>query len=92
MVGVGSYGWTQGDPRLLMTLWNSDGLGCGLNTTVKDYPYLYYPTIDFAAAQKAEPKLTDIKELLKYGVCVKKCPGNDTTVAVECYKSKYMTT
>lgn len=47
MVAVSGYGLTYGNPKLLLTLWDADRNGCGYNTTTKDYPYLYYPTIDF---------------------------------------------
>ena len=85
MVGVSGYGLTYGDPYLLLTTWDYDGNGCGYNKTTKDYPYLYYPTIDYNSALKAEPGLTSPKEILKYGVCVKECPSGDPKTAVECY-------
>ena len=37
------YGYTRGDPKLLLTMWDSDGNGCGYNATTKDYPLLYFP-------------------------------------------------
>jgi len=46
MVGIAGYGWTSGDPMLLITPFDPDGLGCGLNETTKDYPFLYFPMID----------------------------------------------
>ena len=50
MVGVFGYGLNYGKPALLLTLFDADLMGCGLNETVKDYPLLYYPFIDIAAA------------------------------------------
>jgi len=47
MVGVSGYGLLYGNPQLLATGWDADGNGCGFNETTKDYPLLYYPTIDF---------------------------------------------
>ena len=47
MGGVTAYGLIFGNPKLLMTTWDYNGNGCGYNTSTKDYPLLYYPTIDF---------------------------------------------
>ena len=46
---------------LLLTTWDYDGNGCGYNKTTKDYPYLYYPSVDFYEALKVEPDLTQTK-------------------------------
>ena len=46
MVGTAGYGLLYGDPQLLITLADGDGNGCGYDAPVKEYPYLYYPTID----------------------------------------------
>jgi len=91
MVGVSGYGLTYGDPKLLLTLWDADANGCGYNTTTKDYPYLYYPTIDFKAAQKADPSVKSASAILKFGVCVKECPSGDEKSPVQCHKPAYMT-
>jgi len=53
MVLAGGYGSLHGDPQKLLTTWDKDGRGCGFSTPTKDYPYLYFPTIDYKAAQKA---------------------------------------
>jgi len=50
MVGCSGYGYLYGEPKLLMTMWDADSNGCGLNYTVADYPYLYFPMIDYKAA------------------------------------------
>ena len=57
---------------------------------MKDYPYLYYPIIDVQAARSTEPSLSSVSSLLKYGVCVKKCPTGDKNTAVECFPGTYM--
>mgnify|MGYP007089933915 CR=1 FL=1 len=52
MIGTSGYGYLYGDPELLLTSWDGNGRGCGYNTTTKDYPFLYFPTIDLEAAQE----------------------------------------
>jgi len=61
LVGISGYGLSYGDPMLLLTTWDYDGNGCGYNKTTKDYPYLYYPSVDFYEALKVEPDLTQTK-------------------------------
>jgi choline transporter-like protein 2/4/5 len=88
MGGVTAYGLLQGDPYLLLTTWDANGNGCGYNTTTKDYPYLYFPTIDLEAAKKADPSVKSISDVLRFGVCVKTCPtGNNPVI---CKKPTYM--
>ena len=82
-----AYGFVNGDPVLLLTSWDYDGKnflirywnlililgnGCGLNTTTKDYPYLYFPAVD----------IKEFYDALKYSVCVKECPTADKTIPV----------
>jgi len=91
MVGTGGYGYMYGDPNLLITMWDADGNGCGLNGTFVDYPYLYYPTIDPAAMQNASADIDPkgaVSEMLKFGVCVEECPLADGPV--KCMAAKYM--
>jgi hypothetical protein len=91
MVGTGGYGYMYGDPLLLLTLWDADGNGCGYNVTTKEYPYLYYPTIDPSAmanaSQSIDPKGA-ASQMLSFGTCVKECPKEDGTV--QCLPPKYM--
>jgi len=47
MGGVTAYGLIFGNPSLLMTVWDYNGNGCGYNSSTKDYPFLYYPAIDY---------------------------------------------
>jgi hypothetical protein len=47
MVGACGYGYLKGDPMLLTTTWDGDAYGCGYNTSRLDYPYLYFPMIDY---------------------------------------------
>ena len=53
MVGACGYGYLYGNPALLATTWDGDKLGCGLNETRKDYPFLYFPMIDYKNARDA---------------------------------------
>ena len=43
MIGASFYGWTKGDPRLLLLGWDSDQQGCGYSESTADYKYLYFP-------------------------------------------------
>ena len=61
MVAVAGYGFLNGQPELLMTTFDADANACGLNTTVNDYPYLYFPMIDLEAAKKDNPGLDSMK-------------------------------
>ena len=45
LIGMGgcyAYGFLYGQPIKLITGWDGDRMGCGLNETTKDYPYLYW--------------------------------------------------
>lgn len=78
----------------MLTMWDADGFGCGYNETHKEYPYLYFPILNISDAEKfGEVKsVSDLKEstaqLLRFGTCVKKCPGEDGPV--DCLQPKYM--
>lgn len=88
MVGACGYGYLYGNPVLLTTPWDGDSLGCGLNVTREDYPYLYFPMIDYKKANEAlknaqgakseegaeDAAFAGIAALMKFGVCVKTCP------------------
>ena len=89
MVGAGGYGLRYGEPQLLMTAWDADGNGCGYTNRTMEYPYLYFPTIDFKAAQAATG-LSSAREVLKFSVCVKKCPDGEKESTVDCYKPAFM--
>lgn len=91
MVGIAGYGVTTGDPMLLITPFDPDGYGCGLNETTKDYPLLYFPLIDFKEAAKADPSIDSIAKVLKYATCVKSCPSADKSTPVLCRQPSFMT-
>ena len=80
MVGTSGYGFMYGDPYLLLTTWDFDGNGCGYSNKTMDYPFLYFPTIDLEAAQKADASVDSVTEILKYAACVKECPSKTSTV------------
>jgi hypothetical protein len=75
----------------LITPFDSNGNGCGLNETTKEYPLLYFPSIDFKAAQQASPSVKSVADILKYATCVKKCPSADVSTPVECKPPTFMT-
>jgi len=56
------YGVSTGTPNLLMTPYDSNNprRQCGIDSEVKDYPYLYFTT--------------PFPGLLNHTVCVKECP------------------
>lgn len=89
MVGVSGYGIVYGDPQRFLIMWDADGRGCGNDTAAIDYPYLYFPMINLTEIQGAtkDPKAST-KELLKFGTCVKECPGSNGTI--ECLKPTFM--
>ena len=81
MVGTSGYGFMYGDPYLLLTTWDANGNGCGFSNKTEDYPFLYFPTIDFEAAKKADPNnVNSFTEVLKFSTCVKECPSKSSAV------------
>lgn len=44
------YGVSNGDPYKLITLYDYDGNGCGYTSAVKNYPYIYWPTISYTTS------------------------------------------
>ena len=88
LVGVSGYGLVYGDPMLFLTMWDADGNGCGASgNATEEYPYLYWPIIDLDKAKNDKGQI-DVKELLKFGTCVKECPL--ATGKVDCYRNDYM--
>lgn len=37
------FGWSNGDPKLLLLGWDSQQRGCGYSEATVDYKYLYFP-------------------------------------------------
>jgi len=85
------YGWSKGDPNILLLGWDSDQNGCGYSDSTIDYPYLYWPkSPDKSLVSDVEKGDTDeIFKLLEFGVCVKECPATDED-KIECKPTKYM--
>ena len=99
MVGCAGYGSLYGDPGKLLTAWDADKNGCGYSKPTLEYPYLYFPTVDFAAAKKmsatlqggkVESPLKSVGEILRFSTCVKQCPKGTTGEVVECREPKFM--
>jgi len=93
MVGTGGYGYLYGDVWKLITPWDFDGNGCGLDKyPTKDYPYLYWPSIDATFLAEADPKfdVKSLNKLLAYSYCVKKCPSGDPTEPIVCKKVSFI--
>lgn len=76
-----------------MTAWDYDENGCGYSAPTKDYPYLYFPFIDVGAVSSASknPSASSVSDILKYGACVRECPGADLTQPVDCKPPTFMT-
>ena len=91
MVFVAGTGFINGDPLLLLTTWDYDGNGCGYSAKTKDYPYLYFPSIDYNAVSKLDASVTSLNQVLKYSTCVKSCPSAVEGSPVECYPTTFMT-
>ena len=92
MVITSGYGLTKGDPEILLTTWDADKNACGSSAPTKDYPLLYFPTIDLESVKEAssDPNLDKLSDILKFGTCVKTCPSDDKNSKVECKPPKYM--
>jgi hypothetical protein len=82
MVAVYAYAFTKGRPALIVQGWDSDGLGCGLNTTTKDYPVLYWPEVPGIGSLNStlSGNYSAIFQTLNHGVCVKECPTKDSKI------------
>ena len=91
MVAVAGYGFIEGNPKLLLTTYDADGNGCGMNETTKEYPYLYFPIIDLEAAKSFQPTAADLSAVLGFATCVKSCPDAATSQPVVCSAPKFMT-
>lgn len=92
MAGCFAYAFNSGNPRLMAAGWSYDGLACGINETVKDYPFLYWPEIpgESVIKQVTAGEFGEAFKLLNQGVCVKECP-NDKDKPVECVQTKWTT-
>ena len=90
MVGTSGYGFLYGKPELLLTAWDADGNGCGYNATTKDYPYLYFPSIDLESLKNAtnDPSMESVTEVLRYSMCVKECPKGIEEETINCKMPK----
>jgi len=94
IVGFGaasSYGYENGDPRILLLGWDSDRNGCGYSSATEDYPYLYWgeaPSVDLKPAILSGNFMAAFK-MLEFGVCVKKCPSADIREPIECYPTSH---
>jgi choline transporter-like protein 2/4/5 len=89
MVGVSGYGLVYGDPQRFLIMWDADARGCGNDTAVLDYPYLYFPMINLTEVQSvSENPKAKMAELLNFSTCVKECPGAEGKV--ECNPPTFM--
>jgi hypothetical protein len=74
MVGLSGWAMTKGNPMKLLTTFDQDSNACGIDdpkySAGKDYPFLYFPALQEAAAAAAGGKA----DPFKYPICVKSCP------------------
>ena len=89
MIGMGAvfvYGVMHGKLSNITIGWDADGNGCGFTPGFEEYPYLYWVKAPDDYEKFKDGDLGEIKkavtEILKVGVCVKKCPSSDTNEAV----------
>jgi len=87
MTGTAAYGFSKGNPMLLLTAWDSDGNGCGYNETTKDFPYLYWPAPNYNI-NTSSTNPGDYMAVFKFSMCVKSCPTADTASPVQCKQPK----
>merc|ERR1719316_818103 len=83
---LGIKGFATGHSGIFVHGRDHDGLTCGISDGVKDYPFVYWPTI--SAPLKSKPSNLIIADALeeksykdehsKLGVCVKRCPEEYT--------------
>ena len=65
---IGYFGFTKGDPTLLLYAYDEEGKACGHSDGYKDYPYLYFYSVLSGMAQLESEKIIN-------GVCVSFCPN-----------------
>jgi hypothetical protein len=77
----------RSDYRIVMYGKDHDGKVCGVDPEVKDYPFLYWPTI--TPPPKQQPLYDDaanfeammaVAKPLKLGVCTKECPKEYSSI------------
>jgi hypothetical protein len=83
MTAAAAYGFSKGNPKLLMTPWDADGKGCGYSPETKDYPYLYFPAPNLKI-NTSSTNPGDYMAIFKYSSCVRECPTADNKTQVLC--------
>jgi hypothetical protein len=83
-VVVGYVGFSKGNPKALLYVYDVEGNACGHTEGFEDYPYLYFYSILSGASSLNS-------ETISNGFCVKECPeekkdGTDKTLL--CRKTK----
>jgi len=75
---VGIYAFTHGDPNTLFSPTDSQGLRCGVDTEVRDKPYLFFFDLTTCAAPDAIASGCRTPQ-----VCVRKCPDKNFAFVVD---------
>jgi len=74
MFATAAYGYKFGDPKLLVTPFDTDGNLCGSGNT-SAYTYLYWPDLTSSLLSFNTTSLSINSAILGKTVCVKACPG-----------------
>ena len=92
MVAVFVFSFKLGHPKMIVQSWDNDRMGCGLNETTLEYPALYWPEMPGQGALESIKvgNFSGIWSVLNKGVCVKECPGANSTVPIDCKPTSYM--
>ena len=75
MVMVGSYGYSKGDPTLILYPFDSSGNQCGNSDySTENYPYIYFSNPD---------------DQERYNVCVEECP-TENSQSIACFANTWV--
>lgn len=91
MAAAAAYGFSKGNPNLLLTSWDADARGCGYTADTKDYPFLYFPAPNLQINTSSKNP-GDYMAVFKYSACVKSCPTADNRTQVMCNMPKLFNT
>ena len=75
MLIIAGFSLKKGDPRTLATPYDPDHRGCGVDSGVEDYPFIYFTSPD--------------PDFLWRTVCLKECPKKGDKV-LKCAVNKYV--
>jgi len=80
MIGIGSWGYSKGNPNLIGRGYDADGKMCGIDAGYEGYPYLYFPI--------------PYEGYLAKTICLSACPSTDplpSSLDSTCKTNSYFT-